>query len=132
MLEVRIVQQESHLDVLVWGQYSMEEAIDRFPGVILTCRLTGVDKVLIDYTRLKGDMAAIQKVIYAMEIIDLYEKHLSSRGRPLQIAWVGAPDKVSSYEPGAELAERQGYPFRLFRDTAEAMEWLGLPPPEPA
>lgn len=125
-INIKIIQHDQYLEVLVWGDYTLEEAIERFPAVISTCRLTGLSKVLIDYRELKGDFAAIQKVIFAMETIDLYDKHLSSGGKEIEVAYVGSPLGVSPYEPGMEIAEKRGLPFKLFTNTDDALDWLNV------
>jgi hypothetical protein len=123
-LDVNITQKADHLQVDVSGTYDMREAIDRFPLVIAACRLTGLDKALIDFRQLEGETAAIQKVIYAIEVIEYYQKHLDSGGQPLRIAWL-AP-LVSSYEPGLDLARQEQLPFTLTSDLDEALSWLGV------
>jgi len=52
-LDVKIIQHDAFLEVVVTGTYNMRDAIDRFPYVLSTCRLTGLSKVLIDFRKLK-------------------------------------------------------------------------------
>jgi len=125
-MEVKIIQHDKYLEVLVWGNYTLEEAVDRFPGVISTCRLSGVPKVLIDYRKLQGDIAAIQKIIYAAEIVDIYNTHLASGGQKLKIAYLGSAPMVSTYEPSLEIAKTLGIPFKLFMNIKDAQEWLQI------
>jgi hypothetical protein len=125
-LDIEITQKVDHLQVDVSGTYDMREAIDRFPLVIAACRLTGLDKALIDFRQLEGETAAIQKLIYAIEVTEYYQKHLDSGGQPLRIAYLGQAPLVSTYEPGLDLARQEQLPFTLTTDLDEALSWLGV------
>ena len=125
-LDIEIVQEPTHLRVEVTGVYDMNDAIARFPLVISACRLTGRNKVLIDFRRLRGDIAAIEKVIYSESIKEQYAQHLEYGGEPLRVAYLGAAHQVSTYEPGLELAESEGLPFTLTTEMEDAMRWLGV------
>lgn len=127
-LDVKTNQYEEYLEVIVTGQYDMQDAIDKFPQVLDTCRLSGLSKVIIDFRELQGLPAATEKVIYAFGVEKHYVEHLSSGGQALQVAYVGKAPFVSTYEPGVEIAQSSGLPFRLFENINEAFEWLGVKP----
>ena len=127
-LDVKIVQHDEYLEVLVSGAYGMQDAIDRFPHVLSACRLTGASKVLIDFRELTGIPAATEKVLYAFGVRDHYEKYISTGGQPLRVAYVGKAPLVSTYEPGLQVAQDGKLPFDLFVDISEAYEWLGVDP----
>jgi len=123
-LQVNLIQKPDYLYVEVSGVYEMQDAIYKFPLVISTCRLLGLDKALIDFRQLEGNIAATEKIIYAEGILDHYKLHLSSGGRPLRIAFVGKAPQVSTYEPGIDIANSEGIPFTLTTDLEESLSWL--------
>ena len=125
-LDVKIIQHDAFLEVVVTGTYNMRNAIDRFPYVLSTCRLTGLSKVLIDFRNLTGTPAATEKIIYAFGIQDHYNEYISTGGQELMVAYVGSESHVSTYEPGLKIAKDDNMPFDLFTDIAEAYKWLGI------
>ena len=85
-LEVEIIQHKAYVDVLVGGEFDLQETIDRFPLVLSACQLSGASKVLIDFRRLNGDIYAIHKMIYAQKIIDQVKNYARTGGKALQLA----------------------------------------------
>lgn len=100
-LDIQVFQEPTYLRVEVSGLYDLQDAIARFPLVISACRLTGLNKVLVDFRRLQGDIAATEKAVYSLEVREQYMRHLATGGERLRIAYLGAVPQVSTYEPGA-------------------------------
>ncbi len=126
VLNGELVQHTEYLEIIVTGMYDMEEAIDKFPLVLVACRDAKVAKVLIDFRKLGGEVHATEKVMYAWKIEEHYRNHLSTGGQNLQIAYLGQSPLVSTFEPGVEFAESKGLPFALFEDSRKAIEWLSV------
>ena len=126
VMYIELVQHEDYLEVIVTGRYDHQDAIYRFPLVIDTCRLIGIDKALIDFRELQGDIAATLKVLYTLKIKEYYDNHIKAGGMPLKIAYVGSPPQVISYEPGNNLAQNVHLPTKLTTDKNEALLWLGV------
>jgi hypothetical protein len=125
-LDIQVIQEPTHLRVEVTGTFDLQDAMARFPLVISACRLTGLTKVLIDSRRMQGDIAATEKAIYSLEVREQYLHHLASGGEPLRVAYLGSAPRVSTYEPGQELAERENLPFLTTTELEDAMLWLGV------
>ena len=125
-MDIELLQHEEYLEVIVTGEYDHQVAIDRFPLVINTCRFIGLDRALVDFSELQGDIAASLKVLYTMKIKEYYENHIESGGKPLKIAYVGSPNKIDSYEPGSEVARKEQLPTTLTTSKKEALIWLGV------
>ncbi|MFC1563570.1 hypothetical protein ACFL6G_01480 [candidate division KSB1 bacterium] len=123
-LEVNFIPNTDYLLVNVSGIYDMPGTVDEFALVISTCRKKNHNKVLIDYRQLDGDIAATEKMIYTMKIIDLLKTHYKSGGQQLFIAFLGKIPQISTFEPGADLADQEGWPYILTKDIDEALSWL--------
>jgi hypothetical protein len=119
---IDIVQQPSVLDVVVTGDFHMEEAVDRFRQVVDACRLTGIRKVLIDYRQLWGGAVGTEKTFYSFGIDDRCKRHIRSGGKSLLFAFVG-PDAAGP-DPGAQFADFTKFPGRLFGSREGAVAWL--------
>lgn len=107
-----------------YRSYYLNDAINKFPHVLDVCRLTGLRKVLIDYSELEGDRGGTEKSLYAFNIVDHYMKYLKQGGSELKFAYL-API-VTSYEPGADIGQQSEFPFKLFDNRNDALEWLGV------
>lgn len=123
-IDIDTIQHNDYLEVVVTSPYDFQETIDKFPYVLDICRITRLKKVLIDYREMQNQGGATEKSFYALSIQDLYHNYLKVGGHALQIAYV-AP-MVMNYEPGVEIADNSGLPFRLFDKLNEAHSWLGV------
>lgn len=121
-IEINFTQQKGYLEVFVSGIFDLGEAIDKFPDVLSMCILGNVSKALIDCRKLDGDLAALEKIIYAFGVQSHYLSHLSTGGAPLKVAYV--TKIVSIYEPGVQIAKDSELPFDLFSKIEDAFEWL--------
>lgn len=125
-LSINVIQHSDFFQIVVTGTYNLQEAIDKFHYVLTSCNMTGISKFLIDFRELSGDRAALEKIIYALEVQDRYFKHLDAGGPKLLVAFVGSPSQVSTYEPGLEIARQSDMPFTLFTNIEDAYDWLDV------
>lgn len=125
-LEVEIIQHKEYVEAIVSGEYDTQEAVNKFPLVLSACQIAGLSKVLIDFRKLHGDIYAVQKIMFAQQAIVQIRNYFASEGKDLQIAYVGKAPQVSTYEPGLEMAEREGMQAIVIEDINEAFEWLGV------
>ncbi len=92
--------------------------------MLLACRRSEQNQVLIDYRGLAGESGAIEEIIYATGIGDLYRMHLEAGGAPLRFAYLGNPSFIRSWVPGADVARSYDLEFCVTIDIDEALEWL--------
>ncbi len=125
-LEYKAIQHKEYIEVIVFGDYNLQEATDNYPLLISACRQTGISKILIDYRELKGVIHATEKTLFSISNLELYRNHLATGGKEIQTAFVGSPPLVSTFEPGIELAKNAGLAVEIFTDAEKAMTWLGV------
>jgi hypothetical protein len=124
-MDIKTIQHEEYLEFVVIGSHDLNEAIDMFSYILATCKLTGLNKVLIDYRELIYPVGGFEKGLYAVGTEDKYIKYLETGGHKLQIAYL-APIKMS-YEPGAEIGRKvESVQFELFDKLNKALEWLNI------
>lgn len=129
-LDVKVIQHIDFLEVVVTGVYDLRDAIDKFSYFLVPSQLTGVSKALIDFRDLTGNMAALEKIIYALEIEKRYFAHLEAGGQKLQVAYVGSTRHIKNYRPGSEIVKDSTIPFKLFTSIEEAHKWLCVSAPK--
>ena len=122
--DLRIIPHDDYLEIVVTGSYDLDDAVNKFPHVLDVCRHKGLQKVLIDFTKVQGEGGSTEQSLYTFGIEDHYKKYLKSGGHELKIAYVGS--MVASYEPGVKIAELGELPFKLFDQNNKALEWLSV------
>ena len=125
-LEVEVIEHKEYVEANVSGEYDMQEAVDKFPIILITSQIAGLSKILIDFRKLHGNIYAVQKILYTLQVIDKVKNYFASRGKDMQFAYVGKAPQVSTYEPGLEIAEQEGMQAIVTDDINEAFEWLGV------
>ena len=128
-LDVQFELVGSRLIATVSGINEPDEAVFRFQWMLDACRSGKVGEVLIDYRDLKGHGSAVQEIIYATRIVDLYRGYLLQGGRPLRLAYVGNDAFVGGWVPGAEIAGEAGLDVIVTTSLDEAVAWLDRPLP---
>jgi hypothetical protein len=88
--------------------------------------MTGLNKALIDFRMIDGEIAATEKIIYSTETITKYKSLLQSEANAIQLAYLGKAPNLGTYEPGYDIAKRAGLPVFLTADLGEAMDWLNV------
>lgn len=124
-LNVEFINNGDYLEVKATGKYSLEEAIKHFPKVLDTCADLDLTKVLIDYSKLQGNIYALQKILYTDQTIFILKKHYAETGKDIKFAYLGGAH-VSEYEPGQELADIKGMQSITTNDINEALSWLDV------
>jgi hypothetical protein len=126
LMEIDFIHHESYVEIKITGLYNNDLAYKWFPFILSSCRLTGKKKVLIDFRNMSGDVAATEKIIYALKVTDYYKDYQSFSGEKLQIAYVGKSPQINKIEPAYNIAKEQNLPFFLSRSIDEALKWLKI------
>lgn len=125
VLKIEDIHHNDYLEFIVTGSHDLNDAIDKFAHILDIAKLTGLNRVLIDYRQLTYSAGGTEKALYAFGTEAQYLKYLKSGGQELQIAYL-APT-VNTYEPGAEIGKKiQSVQFELFDNLDEALEWLKI------
>lgn len=123
-LEYKTVQHKDYFEVIFLGDFNFQEAINNIPLLISTSRQSGISKFLIDYRELKGNIFAIQKILFSMRNIEFTRDHLATGGQEIKTAFLGSPPLVSTFEPGIENSKNAGLAVEIFTEAEKAMAWL--------
>ena len=125
-LGVEVIQHKEYVEAIVSGEFDLQDAVDKFQVIIITCKISGLSKVLIDFRELEGDILALQKIICSFQVIEQVKLYFESKSSDIQFAYVGKAPQVSSYKPGLEIAKMEGIQAIVTVDINEAYEWLGV------
>ena len=127
-IRIKIVQVNELLEVIVGGEYDVEEALDRFPLVLEASRLADTSKILIDFSGLRDFPSVEEDAAYTMGVLSHYRQYRMSGGRELMIAYLGTSSLMKSWTPGPDIVKKEGVDIELFTDRNKAFAWLGLDP----
>lgn len=115
---------EGHLLVVVAGSFDVDDALERFPAIFHACRRTGQDRVLIDNRALEGRMNTSEEMTYAAGVLGHYEAHLRAGGSPVKLAYVANSSFIKTWQPGVNMAKKEGLDVFATAEMSEAEEWL--------
>ena len=131
------ISQEIHfesglLKVNARGEFSLEEAKRAFLEMLQAIVQYQAEKVLFDGRNLTGEPAHIERFFYgyfaATETITLVAKH-RLRQAP-RFAYVIHEPLRHPRRYGETVAVNRGMNVKTFETPKEALEWLGLTPPD--
>jgi hypothetical protein len=117
-------KREDHVLVVVTGNFELDQALEGFHQVFKACRLTGHDRVVIDNRQLVGGMSTTEEVAYAGGAVRHYQDHLRNGGSPLKLAYVGNPSFIKTWQPGVNLARKEGLEVFTTTEMDETLAWL--------
>ena len=125
-LEIKNIPRREHLEVIVSGEFNLQEAVEKISAALFSSRQNPFPKVLIDYRQLKGEILATEKVLYTYQMLEAYKSHLSKGGKELKFAYLGSPRLVRKFKPGIEMARKARVLAEIFTDFEKAINWLNL------
>ena len=112
------------LIVEVSGTFDPDEAVGRFEHITASCRSLHLTQVLVDCRALGGGFSAVSEIIYASQIAAIYQSHLEDRGSPLRFAYVANDAFSSRWNPGVEMAKKDGMDLYTTTDFDAALAGL--------
>jgi hypothetical protein len=113
-----------HVLIVATGDFDLDEAVARLGDIFQACRHWGRDRVLMDTRGLEGEMDTTQEMAYASGWARHYQAHLGAGGHPLRMAFVGNAPFIKTWQPGINLAKKEGMDAHATTDMEEALEWL--------
>lgn len=115
---MRLAPQDDFLLAAAAGQVSTQEVIRLFKNAIDTATERGVDKILIDFLAVTGELSAID--LY--EIGETMAKYCVSKSILPKVAVIGRPPTVVEF--GALVASNRGLTSKTFSEQHLALNWL--------
>ena len=123
-MQIEFRYMPDHLLAVVTGEYELAQAVDSFRVGLGRCKDKGYENFLVDYRGSSPTTYATEKVIFTMEVLDLYRKYASGLGQQLRVAYLTVPEHLSVFEPGHDLVKIFGLPIKIFTDLGEIKTWL--------
>ena len=99
--------------------------LERFEDLLTAARIHDLREAVVDYRALGGQGSAVQEILYALRVADLYHEHLVAGGRPLRLAYVGSAAFVGGWAPGLAAAREAG--LDAFVTLTEALQLASTP-----
>jgi hypothetical protein len=125
-MDFHFEQHATYLGVTASGSFDVDMAVKCFDDTLNICRASGTHRVLFNIERLVDYDSAVQRVLFAVQCQQHYQRYLSYGGQALRIAFLDCADKVTSFMPGLELARQNNAPVDHFTDVIAARAWLGV------
>lgn len=126
-MELKIIPEATHLNVLATGEFSLKEAKRRFLQVLEAVAEQKCKKVLFDCRKVSGNPETLERFFYgefaARSVLDFEERGVS---RLTQFAYVLAETVIDPDRFGETVARNRGMDTKVFDNVADALQWLEL------
>ena len=123
VLDVKTIQHDSYLELIVGGIYDLQDALEKFTHLMDACKTKGIHRVMIDCREIKGEPHATERILYAFGVEKDYMEILKSAGQEIKIAYIDR-DRDNSYQPDIEHGKQYNLPIKVFTDPKSAHKWL--------
>ena len=117
-MEVTLASEHDFLLATAGGQVSVKEILRVFKNVIDTATERGLDKILMDFLAVTGELSAIE--LY--EVAKTMAEYCTSKSIYPKVAVIGNPPTVNGF--GAQVASNRGLTSMTFSERQPAMNWL--------
>ena len=128
-IELKIIPEATHLNVVATGEFSLEEAKRRFLQVLEAVAEQKCKKVLFDGRKVIGNPETLERFFYsefaARSVLDFEERGVS---RLTQFAYVLTEPVLDPKRFGETVARNRGMTLKAFDNVPEALRWLEIEP----
>jgi hypothetical protein len=123
-LSTEIILEEGFIRIIAIGHYSLQNANNLFKLSIDSAMLHGKRNVLVDVTKVEGNIPFFDRFQFAEFLANYKAEHALTEVD--RIAVVGEEPIVHSNRFGETVAVNRGVNLRVFTDMGEALAWLNL------
>jgi len=99
-----------------------------FVEILRDCKLSGRTRILIDWSKVTGDMLATHRAIAGLAGVEAYRKYFGTRQGKLKIAIVGREwflkGQPPPYTPTTNALRDAGIDVLLTHIHSKAIDWL--------
>jgi len=121
-MDVRLEVQDEFFLATAVGEVSVEEVLRVFKNVIDVAMERGLNKILMDFLALTGELS----VIDVYEIGKTIAEHCREKSLHPIVAAIGKPPIVTGF--GAQVAFNRGLISSTFSEMEPALNWLRAVP----
>lgn len=130
-MDLKVFAEDGWIRAVATGEFSLQEAERTFIELMERVVRHKVEKVLVDGRGLKGDPSVIERFFYGGFTADTVEAHvLDHKIRDAKFAYILLEPVLDPYRLGESVAINRGMQVKAFDDAGQAVQWLGLKPPE--
>jgi hypothetical protein len=119
-MQLTLASQDDFLLATAAGQVSTEEVLRVFKDVIDAATERGLDKVLMDFLAVTGELSVMDLYHVGKAMAD----YCVSKSIYPKVAVVGKPPTVYGF--GAQVASNRGLTSRAFSESQPALNWLRI------
>ncbi len=123
-LNLAFIEDNDVLEIIITGNYTLDEAIERMPEVFAASQKAGLFLLLLNVCDLETRMDKSDEVIYAIGISNKYNEHLAGGGHKIKIAFLDAERNKPEYSSALQVAQDENVPVNSFYNRDEALTWL--------
>jgi hypothetical protein len=121
-IEIRL----GYVHASVWGVFTLESAKDGFRRILDAAAARGEPRVLIDCTRIGGQMTIQDRLEFGIHMAEQQQLLLARLPGGPQIAILAAPPIMDPGRFTQAVANNRGVRMRASESLEELRSWLGI------
>lgn len=129
IMDYHYTSYRDHLVVHIYGNFVIQEAINRFSILLAYCQEIDCRKVIIDYRQVGNMPNGTLRYLYQFSIEDKYKKYMQEFNKSMLFASIHTLPSVET-----SVAERDTLLFNMtnhwFNNLEEARDWLQVKSPQ--
>lgn len=130
-IDLQLFIEPDRIRAVATGEFSLEEAERTFLELMDAVVRHKVEKILIDGREISGSLTVMERFSFGAFTADTVDASvMEGKVHNPQFAYVLAEPVLDPYRLGESVAMNRGMRIKMFEDVDDALQWLGLIPPE--
>lgn len=121
-IEIRV----GYLHAAISGTFTLESAKEVFRGILRTAAGRGESRILMDCTRITGEMTVQDRLQFGMYMAEQQQLVLAQLPGGPQVAILAAPPIMDPGRFTQAVANNRGVRMRASESLQELLSWLGI------
>lgn len=126
MLRFEIETRAGYLYATLSGAFQLDSARDAYRGILQAAAARGVPKILMDCTRISGEMTSQDRLEFGAYMADAQALVLGRLPEGPQVAILAAPPIMDPGRFTQAVANNRGVRMRASDSFEELRSWLGV------
>ncbi len=130
-IEYKLVAKKDYLHLICKGPYNPSEIPALVHQVIEACEKSKPSNFLLDFLSVQGELSTMDRFLLSSNFALKYlSGRMTGKFPSCVFAVVGTPPLLDPKKFGETVAVNRGVHVRNFGEIREALDWLGVEPPE--
>lgn len=119
---------ENYLRIILTGEITFERAIHLCGQAVIILASATLNKALVDVTATTGELSLMERYLFVLHLAEEQERFWGNGHSTVRVAYLLPASLEDPQHIGEIMAQNRGLILKTFRDSQEALVWLGVQP----